>query len=162
ADMFARDMGQKLGIPVRAAAQLATATVASQIIVTCTPAKQHFLGPKQVRPGAFVAAVGADNPEKQEIDPALMGQSTVVVDNLDQCRTVGDLHHAIVAGVMSAEQVAADLGAVVAGKHPGRSTREEIIVFDSTGTALQDAAAAAIVYKRALERPESKKVQLGI
>ncbi len=161
ADMFARDMGQKLGIPVRAAAQLATATLASQIIVTCTPAKQHFLGPKQVRPGAFVAAVGADNPEKQEIDPVLMGQATVVVDNLDQCRTIGDLHHAIVAGVMSAEQVTADLGTVVAGKHPGRSTREEIIVFDSTGTALQDVAAAVIVYQRALERPEVMRVKVG-
>ena len=160
ADMFARDMSQKLGIPVRAAAQLATATMASDIIVTCTPARQHFLGPKQVRPGSFIAAVGADNPEKQEIDPALMSQATVVVDNLDQCRTIGDLHHAIEAGAMSAEQVAADLGGVVSGRHPGRRNREEIIVFDSTGTALQDAAAAAIVYQRALERPTGK-VQLG-
>ncbi|HEV8124800.1 MAG TPA: ornithine cyclodeaminase family protein [Gemmatimonadales bacterium] len=160
ADKFAREMGQKLGIPVRAAAQLATATMASDIIVTCTPARQHFLGPAQVRPGSFIAAVGADNPEKQEIDPALMGQATVVVDNLEQCRTIGDLHHAIEAGVMSAGQVAADLGGVVAGKHPGRRTREEIIVFDSTGTALQDVAAAAIVYQRALERPTGT-VQLG-
>jgi ornithine cyclodeaminase/alanine dehydrogenase-like protein (mu-crystallin family) len=135
--------------------------MASDIIVTCTPARQHFLGPAQVRPGSFIAAVGADNPEKQEIDPALMGQATVVVDNLDQCKTIGDLHHAIEAGVMSAGQVAADLGGVVAGKHPGRRTREEIIVFDSTGTALQDVAAAAIVYQRALELPELMRVKLG-
>jgi len=161
ADRFARDMGERLGIPVRAAAQLATSTLASDIIVTCTPARRHFLGPQQVRPGCFIAAVGADNPEKQEIDPALMSTATVVVDNLDQCRTIGDLHHAIEAGAMSAEQVAADLGSVVAGKHPGRRTREEIIVFDSTGTALQDAAAAAIVYRRALELPEVMRVQLG-
>lgn len=162
ADQFARDMSNRLGIPVRAAAQLSTATLASDIIVTCTPSKQHFLGPKQVRPGSFVAAVGADNPEKQEIDPALLGQATVVVDHLEQCRTIGDLHHAIQAGVMSADQVAADLGAVVAGKHPGRRTREEIIVFDSTGTALQDAAAAAIVYQRALQNPEVRRIQLGM
>jgi alanine dehydrogenase len=161
ADMFARDMSQKLGIPVRPAAQLGPATLASDIIVTCTPAKQHFLGSKQVRPGSFVAAVGADNPEKQEIDPALMKLATVVVDNLDQCRTIGDLHHAIEAGALSAEQVAADLGGVVAGKHPGRRTREEIIVFDSTGTALQDVAAAAIVYQRALKQPEGTRVKLG-
>ena len=161
ADQFARDMTNRLGIPVHSASQLATATLASDIIVTCTPSKQHFLGPRQVRPGTFVAAVGADNPEKQEVDPALMGQATVVVDNLEQCRTIGDLHHAIEAGAMSVEQVAADLGAVVAGKHPGRRSREEIIVFDSTGTALQDAAAAAIVYQRACERPDPHKVQLG-
>jgi alanine dehydrogenase len=97
-----------------------------------------------------VAGVGADNPDKQELDPALLARSAVVVDILDQAVTSGDLHHAIAAGVMSRDQVRAELGEVVAGRKRGRLHEDEIIVFDSTGTALQDVAAAAAVYERAI------------
>jgi alanine dehydrogenase len=94
--------------------------------------------------------VGADNPDKQELDPALLARSAVVVDILDQAATLGDLHHAIAAGVMTREDVRAELGAVVAGKTAGRLHDDEIVVFDSTGTALQDVAAAAAVYEKAV------------
>jgi ornithine cyclodeaminase/alanine dehydrogenase-like protein (mu-crystallin family) len=67
-----------------------------------------------------------------------------------QCRNVGDLHHALEEGLMSVEQVRGELGAVITGDSPGRLTDKETIVFDSTGTALQDAAAAAVVYRNAL------------
>ena len=105
---------------------------------------------EHVRAGTFVAAVGADNPFKQELDPGLMSASKVVVDVLEQCASIGDLHHAILAGVMNKSDVHAELGAIVAGRTPGRTSDEEITIFDSTGTALQDVAAAAIVYQRAL------------
>ena len=114
-----------------------------------------------VRPGAFVAAVGADNPEKQEIDPALMASSTVVVDSLDQCATIGDLHHALAAGLMTAADVRAELGEIVAGRKLGRASLDDTIVFDSTGTALQDVAAAALVYERAVAEGRGMAVDLG-
>jgi ornithine cyclodeaminase/alanine dehydrogenase-like protein (mu-crystallin family) len=84
------------------------------------------------------------------MDPALMASNKVVVDVLEQCAAIGDLHHAISAGVMGKSDVYAELGAVVAGRTPGRTSDDEIIIFDSTGTALQDVAAASIVYEKAL------------
>ena len=102
-----------------------------------------------VRAGTFIAAVGADNPEKQEIDPQLLARHTVVADILDQCAAIGDLHHAIDAKVMTRADVHAELGQVVAGIKPARTRDDQIIVFDSSGTALQDVAAAAAVCRRA-------------
>jgi len=72
-----------------------------------------------------------------------------VVDILEQAATMGELHHAIAAGLVSSADVHASLGQVIAGQRPGRETAEQIFVFDSTGTALQDVAAAALVYERA-------------
>ena len=80
-----------------------------------------------------------------------MTSSTVVVDLLDQAATIGDLHHALEAGLMTRGDVHAELGEVVAGRKPGRRSLEEIIVFDSTGTGWQDVAAAAITYERAVQ-----------
>ena len=152
ADAFARDMSYELELDVRAVATIEEAAPASAIVVTCTSARRHLLGPRHVRDGAFVAAVGADNPEKQEIDPTLMANNTVVVDLLEQAAAIGDLHHAIDAGAMTTSDVHAELSDVVSGRVRGRARDDEIIVFDSTGTALQDVAAAALVYSKALER----------
>jgi ornithine cyclodeaminase/alanine dehydrogenase-like protein (mu-crystallin family) len=74
----------------------------------------------------------------------------VITDVTEQCATIGDLHHAIAAGLMTRDSVHAELGEVVAGKKPGRERDDETIIFDSTGMALQDVAAATIVYERAL------------
>lgn len=120
----------------------------SDVVITCTPSRQPILGPGDVSPGCLVAAVGADHPHKQEIHPQLLRDSKVIVDILEQCVVMGDLHHAVAAGVMTRADVHAELGDVVTGRKPGRSTDDEIIVFDSTGMALQDAAAAGAVYER--------------
>jgi ornithine cyclodeaminase/alanine dehydrogenase-like protein (mu-crystallin family) len=143
-------MANELGIEVIAATNLATAARESDICVTCTPSRQAILGAGDVNAGAFVAGVGADNPDKQELDPALLARSAVVVDILDQAVTSGDLHHAIAAGVMTRDDVRAELGEVIAGRKPGRLRDDEIVIFDSTGTALQDVAAAAAVYEKAI------------
>jgi ornithine cyclodeaminase/alanine dehydrogenase-like protein (mu-crystallin family) len=160
AESFAHDMSYELEIDVRAVPTIEQAAPASEIVVTCTSARRHLLGLQHVRRGAFVAAVGADNPHKQEIDPALMAQSTVVVDILEQAAAIGDLHHAIEAGAMTTSDVHAELADVVSGRSTGRSDADEVIVFDSTGTALQDVAAAALVYTKALERRMGKMVEL--
>jgi alanine dehydrogenase len=150
ATRFAREMANELGIEVRAVPDFSTAARESDICITCTPSRKSILGAGDVSVGAFVAGVGADNPDKQELDPALLARSAVIVDILDQAVTSGDLHHAIAAGVMTRDDVRAELGAVVAGKEKGRLHDDEIVVFDSTGTALQDVAAAAAVYERAV------------
>ncbi|HEX8153261.1 MAG TPA: ornithine cyclodeaminase family protein [Thermoanaerobaculia bacterium] len=132
----------------------------ADVWITCTPAKRAFLGTRHVKRGAFVAAVGADNPEKSEIKPELMRGALVVADVTAQCATIGDLRVAIAAGVMTREQVYAELGEVVAGTKRGRESGDEIVLFDSTGAGFQDTAAAAIVYERALERNRGTRVKL--
>jgi alanine dehydrogenase len=157
---FAREMSGRLGIPVAQAA-LEQALAASDLVVTCTPSRRAFVASGMLRPGAFVAAVGTDNPAKQEIEPGLMAGSTVVVDHLEQCLSMGDLHHAISAGAMQARDVQGTLGEVIAGVKPGRRSDTEIMIFDSTGTALQDVAAAVLVYQRALRDGIGVPVLLG-
>jgi alanine dehydrogenase len=115
----------------------------ADIIVTCTPSKTPILDARHLRPGMFIAGVGADNPEKHELSPALLKESRVVADILEQA-AMGDLHHAIEAGVMTRDDVAGELSDVVLGR-VGRQSEDEIIVFDSTGTALQDLVAAQLV-----------------
>lgn len=144
---FARDLTADLGIPVVVAKSFQEAVLASDICVTCTPSHDPLLA--SVAEGTFIAAIGADNPQKQELDPQLMKNSKVVVDALEQCAAMGDLHHAILAGIMSESDVYAELGEVVAGRKPGREREDEVIIFDSTGMALQDVAAAALVYEKA-------------
>ena len=143
-------MSRELGIPVKQVEALKPAVQECDICVTCTPAKQPYLDQSFVTPGTLVVAVGADSPDKHEIDPGLLAANPVVVDLLDQCASVGELHHAIDAGLMTRSDVRAELADVVVGDVVGRSSEDEIIVFDSTGTALQDAAAAVLVYERAL------------
>ncbi len=146
---FANDLSRELGIPITTASDLRAAVAGSDIVITCTTAKRFFIAHDMVRAGTFIAAVGADNENKQEIDPQLLARHTVVADILEQCCAIGDLHHAIDAKVMTRADVHAELGQVVAGLKPARTRDDEIIVFDSTGTALQDVAAAAAVYRRA-------------
>jgi ornithine cyclodeaminase/alanine dehydrogenase len=132
----------------------------SDLIVTCTPSNKYFLGRESVRAGTFIAAVGADNESKQELDPSLLAENTTIVDVLDQSASIGELHHALEAGLMARSDVRAELGEVVAGIKPGRTSADEIIVFDSTGMALQDVIAAVMVYERAKQLKVGKLVDL--
>jgi len=149
---FAKELTPVLGLEIEAVSDLAAATLKSDICVTCTPARKFFLGKDLIAAGTFIAAVGADNEDKQELDPRLLASSTVVTDIREQCAEIGDLHHAIREGMMRLTDVHAELGEIVAGRKPGRTSHEQIIVFDSTGTALQDVAAAAVVYERAVRQ----------
>lgn len=149
---FAHAMRSALGIDVEAVTELGTSCPRSDVIVTCTPAKHWFLGRAHVRAGTFIAAVGADSAGKQELEPELLSSTSVVPDLLGQAAQVGDLHHAIARALMRPDQIRGELGAVIAGTAQRRCSDEETIVFDSTGTALQDAAVAAAVYEKALQR----------
>ena len=149
---FAASLETETGIPTTAVENIRDAVSGSDIVITCTTAGRYFIEREMVRPGTFVAGVGADNENKQELDPLLLARSRLVTDLTEQCSAIGDLHHAIDAGVMSRADVHAELGEIVAGLKPGRTSDDEIIVFDSSGTALQDVAAAAAVYRRALQQ----------
>jgi alanine dehydrogenase len=157
----AEQLSAELGIDVTPVPDHVEAVRASDVCVTCTPSRQPFLLRDQVRPGTFIAAVGADSPDKQELDPALLAAGVVVADVLEQCASIGELHHALAAGALTRADVHAELAEVVAGRKPGRRSRDEVTIFDSTGTALEDVAAAAVVYERALAGGIGRNVAFG-
>jgi alanine dehydrogenase len=161
AEEYAKDIRALLGLDVTAVKEPADATRSSTVIVTATSARMPFLMRDMVPDGAFVAAVGADSPEKSEVAPELMAEATIVADVIAQAATMGDLHHAIDSGKVVLTDVHAELSDLVAGRKPGRRTEREIIVFDSTGTALQDAASAAWIYKRALAANIGSSINFG-
>ena len=157
---FANDLSAELAIAIKAVDQLEDAALQSDICITCTPSRQFFLKRNHIAPGSFVAAVGADNEDKQELDPSLLAGSKVVVDLVEQCATIGELHHALEQKVMTKDQVHAELGEVVAGTKPGRTSSDEVIVFDSTGMALQDVVTSALVYEKAKQQGAGTTIEL--
>ena len=149
-----RQLSRELKIDIEPVRSLPSAIRNSDVVVTCTPATEFFVRKEDVTAGTFIAAVGADDSHKQEIDPALMASAKVVADSLEQVCSIGDTHHAIAAGLMRKEDVYAELSEIVAGRKPGRTSDDEIIVFDSTGVAIEDAAAAtqSFMKKRARQK----------
>jgi len=146
---FAEIGARELGIAIEAVRDLRSALQGSDVCVTCTTATEFFIRREDIRPGTFIAAVGADDTHKQEIDPALIASAKVVADHLDQSCTIGDTHHAIAAGLMRKEDVHGELAEIVVGRKTGRTNADEITIFDSTGIALEDAVAGVAVYEKA-------------
>ena len=136
-------------VAVTIAGDAKEAARSSDIVVTSTPSRTALLDLGDVTPGTFIAAVGADNEHKQEIAPSLLHAAVVVVDDLDQCSRIGDLHHALAEGIMRRDDVRASLDQIVAGTSHGRLSDDEIVIFDSTGVAIEDVAVSALAYERA-------------
>ena len=149
-EKFAQEFERRLKVIPITATELHAALNQSQVCITCTPSRKPFIRAEDIMPGTFIAAVGADSEEKQELFSDLIAPNKIVVDIAEQSAGIGELHHAIQQGLMTVEAIHAELGQIIAGKKPGRESDKEIIIFDSTGTALQDVAAAAIVYEKAL------------
>jgi ornithine cyclodeaminase/alanine dehydrogenase-like protein (mu-crystallin family) len=124
----------------------------SDVVVTVTPARAPILRAEDIGAGTLVIALGADAPGKQELEPGLLARSSIVVDVLEQAADSGELQHALAAGLVGRGQIHAELGEIMAGTRPGRTSPEETFVFDGTGTALQDLAAATLLVTEARSR----------
>jgi alanine dehydrogenase len=158
---FAGRVAEETGILAKPVHDLRQSVMEADVVVTCTTAKKYFITREMVRRGTFIAAVGADHENKQEIEPELLAHAKVVTDVTAQAAAIGDLHHAIAAGVMSTERVHAELGEIIVGRKAGRVRADEIIVFDSTGTGLQDVAPAIAVYRRAIAEKAGRPISLA-
>ncbi len=150
---FADTMRAETGLAVEPVGTVTEAFPGCDMAVTCTPARKAIVTAGDVRPGQFIAAIGADSEGKQELDPAILSRARVVADIAEQSAQLGEMQHAIAANCMTVKDLHAELGQILAGHRPGRTSDEEIFVFDSTGTALQDVAAAALVYELARGSP---------
>lgn len=151
AEDAARELSAELGIAVSAVRDGATAADGADIVVTTTPSETPVLLRSFVSPGAHVTAMGSDAEHKNEVDPALVATADLyVADRLSQTRLLGELRHAIRAGLVPADAPFPELGGVVAKIHRGRPSPEAITFADLTGTGVQDTAIAALALSRAI------------
>jgi len=127
------------------------------ILVTTTPSRKPIVRDEWILPGTHINAIGADAKGKQELEPAILRRSKVVVDDMVQATHSGEVNVSISAGELSPGDIYAEIGDIVAGKVPGRANEEEITVFDSTGLAIQDVATANRVYSLARGKGVSVK-----
>jgi alanine dehydrogenase len=125
---------------------------ACPVVCIATPSSRPVILRSWVKPGTHINAMGADGPGKQELEPTILRDARVVIDELEQSTHGGELNVPISQGQFSASQIAATLGEVILGSKRGRTSPEDITVFDSTGLAIQDVALAAALYERAQER----------
>lgn len=147
-EAYCREVRAAHGIDAVAAASVEGVCRAADILVTATPSRVPLVRAEWLRPGMHVTAVGADAPGKQELEAACLGRADLaVVDRLAQCARFGELSHALAAGFLREADVHAELGQVVAGTKPGRTSDGQITICDLTGVGFQDTAIAATAWK---------------
>jgi ornithine cyclodeaminase len=162
ATIWARDLGKakfaasrlslKLGIDVQACSTVTEATQNADIIVTTTPTSTPILNQSDIHPGQHITAVGSDAEYKNEISPEIIaGGASYFCDRQSQSGRLGELHHAIEKGLVTASTRFPELGQIIAKQSPARQNHEEITLCDLTGTGIQDTAIATLAYQRCLQ-----------
>jgi ornithine cyclodeaminase len=150
AEAAAGELAEKLGIEVRSERDAEEAIAGADIVVTTTPSTEPLIKAGFVSAGQHITAMGSDAEHKNEIAPAILRMADLyVADNAKQTRRLGELHHALEAGLIAADADVAELGQIIAGRRPGRRAATDITVADLTGTGVQDTAIATLARDRA-------------
>ena len=131
----------------------------SDILITVTPSRKPVIRDAWIREGTHINAIGADARGKQELETALLKRAKVVVDDLAQATHSGEVNVPISQGLLDTGGIYAEIGSIVAEKVHGRKSEEEITIFDSTGLAIQDVAAAQMVYRKALSKGRGQHLE---
>lgn len=151
-ESFQQRLSQGLALPIEISPSITEAVREAEIILTATWAREPFLQPGMIQPGAHITTLGPDQPGKAEVSRELLQQALFVCDDRDLAVEMGTL-----AGVgLGPEAVGAELGEVLAGTHPGRTGAAQITVYGSVGLAFQDLVAGWQVYQAA------RRVKVGI
>lgn len=161
ASSYAVEMSNALGVPVVAEPSARSAVDGAAIVVTTTPARRPLVLSEWCGPGQHITAVGADLPDKQELEPALFGRADkVVVDSRAQALRSGDTHHAVEEGILTEDQIHAELGEIAAGLRPGREGEDELTIADLTGVGVEDAAMANLVASVVAEGDVGRRLEI--
>jgi alanine dehydrogenase len=161
-EAFVAAFDDRLDADVSAAESASEAVAGADVVITATNAGDPVIDDADVEPGTHVTAMGQYHPEKNELPPELIARATYVPDlRARATRDAGSFLAAVEAGLVDEDHVAADLGAVVAGEHPGRTSDEEVTVFDSGGTGIETVAAAHMLYERASERGRGQTIDFA-
>jgi ornithine cyclodeaminase len=151
-ERYVEDMRQKLKAEILPVGSAEEAVRNSEVVVTATTSTSPLVKKEWVDKGMHITAMGADSPEKQELETGVLGLADkIVVDSVKQCVKLGEVHHAVDDGTISVEDIHAELGEILLGLKSGRSSEEEITVCDLTGIAVQDVVTSQLVYERALK-----------
>ncbi len=133
-------------------------TTEADILVTTTPSRSPLV--TRVSPGTHINAIGADAVGKQEIDPRVLRKAKIVIDDWSQASHSGEINVPLSKGQITQEDVYTELGRIAAGKAEGRTSEDEITLFDATGLAIQDVSCAYIVYKELRDTGTLQKITL--
>jgi len=146
---------------VFAVAAIDEAVRGADIVVTTTASRAPLLRAAWLTPGMHVTAVGSDQADKQEVEAAAIAAADLLVaDSRPQCLRLGEIHHAVAAGLIGADDIDAEIGEIVAGLRPGRRDAAAITLCDLTGVGVQDVAAANVVLERALASGAGERLRL--
>jgi alanine dehydrogenase len=149
-DAFATKYGGRFSFSLRTSTDLESVVRGADVVVTITPAREPIVRDEWISPGTHIAAVGADKGGDQELDGRILQRARIFVDDIRQCRTDGEINVPLSEGLITEDDIAGEIGEVVCGKKPGRTSDDEVTVFDSTGIALQDSATVPLEYERAV------------
>uniref|UniRef100_UPI004048B1BF iminosuccinate reductase BhcD n=1 Tax=Yoonia sp. TaxID=2212373 RepID=UPI004048B1BF len=151
------DVAAELGLPFTPVS-LDDLGAQADVIVTIISSTAAILKDVQVKPGTHIACMGTDTKGKQEVEAALVARATVFTDEIAQSVSIGEAQHAIAGGILQQTQIT-ELGSVINGVHPGRSSADEITLFDGTGVGLQDLAVASAAVDLAQARGVGEEVE---
>ena len=150
AEALADEMTNALGIAITATEDLERLVSTSDVVVSTTPSRVPLIEAKWLHPGLHITAMGSDAAYKNEVEPSAIAAADLYVpDRLSQVEILGELHHAVEAGVVAAGSSFPELGHVVAGRHRGRGSEDAMTICDLTGTGVQDTAIATLARSRA-------------
>ncbi len=153
AQSLAAEIQPQFSVPIEPVETAEAAARDADIIVTATTSREPVLKREWISPGAHINAIGTFSPKAREIDTATMVAATLFVDARESVlNEAGDYLIAVAEGAIGPEHIRAELGEVLIGAHPGRTSREEITLFKSLGLAVEDLAAAAHAYQKAKEQ----------
>ena len=158
---YVAEMEPVLGVPLEAAGSVEAVVRQSDVVVTTTPTREPFIRAEWLHPGLHVTAMGSDAEEKQELYAEVFAHADIMAcDRKSQAFRLGELHHALEAGIISEDSDIVELGELVAGTHEGRRNEEQITVCDLTGTGVQDTAIALLAYSKAQTAGLGMKIEV--
>ncbi|MFH0941470.1 MAG: ornithine cyclodeaminase family protein [Chloroflexota bacterium] len=133
---------------------------ASDIVCTLTPSRSPIVKKEWIAPGTHINAVGADAAGKEELDPSILKTATVVVDDLRQASTGGEINVPVKQGIYTLGEVYGTLPEIVVGRKKGRVDNRQVTVFDSTGVAIEDIAVARSIFDKAQRKGGYPSIEL--
>ncbi|MDD9718409.1 ornithine cyclodeaminase family protein [Dinoroseobacter sp. PD6] len=148
----------EIGIPFEAVSREELGAQ-SDVIITITSAFEPLIEAGYIKPGTHLACMGTDTKGKQEVAAELVAKATLFTDEVAQSTTIGETQHAIASGAITQDDVT-PIGKVINGDHPGRTSDDEITLFDGTGVGLQDLAVAAVAAEQAVATGAATRVSL--
>jgi len=159
--VFAAEQADRYGVVVEATGDIESAVAGADIVCTTTSAREPILFAEMLEPGMHVNAVGASIPSWREIDPGVLPLVTLFTDRRESlANEAGEFIHAVETGLVEQGLVVPEVGEVLNGDHPGRTSETEITLFRSLGLAVEDIASAHLVFERALESGAGTRIDL--